>query len=61
MKKYLITIYNDITGDISYELHTKVFDKTDIKSAIIAMLQSPKVKVNVNDNILVQEDEEEEE
>lgn len=55
MKKYLITIYNDLDGGISYEMEAKVFDNTDIKSAIIAMLQQPNVKVNVNDNILVQE------
>ena len=56
MKKYLITIYNDLNGDISYEKHIKS-NLENIKKEIIEVLQDPKVKVGINDNILIQEEE----
>ena len=60
MKKYLFTIYNDKDGTIKNEIRASGFSDKDIKNAIICILQRPDIKIEIDDNILVQVDDEKE-
>lgn len=50
MRRYFITIYNTINGNISYEKIIKSNDN-NIKQIIIEILQDPKVNIETNNSI----------